>query len=115
MASPAFNANGGRNRALRARVIAEESRCGICNGPVDKSLTMLWGQHGPRCTDPACPGCIPHPMRPEVDHIVPRSKGGAVYDRSNCRLTHRTCNGLRGDGSRSQPAPPAPLPTIGGW
>jgi hypothetical protein len=40
-------------RTLRARLIAEEVVCGICKQWVDKSRTN------------------PHPLAPQVDHIVP--------------------------------------------
>lgn len=70
-----------RNR-LRARVLREETHCGICLHPVDVKL--------------------PHglPESPEVDEIIPVSKGGDPYDRKNCRLTHRLCNQKRGNGDR---------------
>lgn len=91
MTTPA-NANGHRRRELRARVLAEEGTCHVCGKPVDKSLTYSWGEHGPRCAGNGCPGCVPHPMRAEVDEVIPRSQGGSPLDRDNCRLAHRTCN-----------------------
>ena len=96
-------ANGAARRKVRAQVLAEETHCGICGQPVDKTLSMQWGQHSPRCTDQSCPGCVPHPMRPEVDEIVPVHRGGSPYERSNCRLSHRKCNVGR---NRTRPAPP---------
>ncbi len=99
-------ANGARRRGLRAQVLAEESACWICGGPVDKTLTVEWGKHGPKCKGDGCPGCVPHPMRAEVDEVVPVSKGGSPYDRSNCRLSHRQCNRQRGNGDRK----PDPMP-----
>lgn len=77
------NANGHRRRQVRARVLAEESDCGICHKPVDKTLKT------------------PHPGSPEVDEIIPVSLGGSPYDRDNCRLTHRLCNEQRGNGKRA--------------
>lgn len=85
MPSPNRNirtANGHRRRQLRAQVIAEEDHCGICGRPVDKELP-----HGT-------------PGSPEVDEILPVSRGGSPYDRSNCRLVHRLCNQKRGNGVR---------------
>lgn len=96
MATPAANANGHRRRQLRARVLAEESHCALCGAPVDKTLSMLPGQHGPRCKDNTCTGCIPHPHRAEVDEDLPRARGGSPYNRDNCRLMHRECNRLKG-------------------
>lgn len=71
--------NGSARRKLRARVLAEEDVCWICGQPVDKSL-------------PAG-----HPGAPEVDEVVPVSRGGSPLDRSNCRLAHRICNQRRGN------------------
>lgn len=84
--------NGYRRDQVRQRVLAEEDHCALCGELVDKTITMTWGKHGPRCKNPSCPGCSPHPDRPEVDEIVPVGQGGSPYDRSNCRLTHRRCN-----------------------
>ena len=61
-------------RKLRAQVMREEDVCYICGRPVDKSL----------------PGTAP--MGPQVDHIVARSEGGAVFERSNLHLVHSRCN-----------------------
>ena len=77
--------NGHRRRELRRRVIAEEDRCGICGLAVDKTL--------------------PHglPGSPEVDEIMPVSRGGDPLARTNVRLSHRClCNQRRGNGSREQ-------------
>lgn len=77
-------ANGHRRREVRARVLAEEHICALCGGPVDKSLTVT-------------PDGKPHPMRAEVDEIVPVSRGGSPYDRSNTQLAHRFCNAAKGN------------------
>lgn len=99
--------NGAARRRVRARVLREEHICHLCGMPVDKTLTKLWGSHGPRCADPGCPGCTPHPMAPEIDEIVPVSRGGSPYDRANCRLSHRRCNNAAGDKTWT------PAPTTG--
>lgn len=91
MPTPAANANGHRRRELRARVLASETRCALCGERVDKTLTTLPGQHGPRCKG-NCDGCKPHPRSPVVDEDIPRSRGGSPYDRRNCHLMHRECN-----------------------
>jgi 5-methylcytosine-specific restriction endonuclease McrA len=90
------NANGHRRRQVRARVLAEETHCALCDQAVDKTLTFLAGQHGPRCTNVECRGCVPHPLRAEVDEDVPRARGGSAIERSNTRLMHRQCNGWKG-------------------
>ena len=61
-------------RKLRAQVMREEDVCYICGRQVDKSL----------------PGTAP--MGPQVDHVVARSEGGAVFERSNLHLVHSRCN-----------------------
>lgn len=73
-----LNANGARRRAIRARVLAEETHCAICGQWVDKGLKT------------------PDPMSPEVDEDVPRVRGGSQYDRANTHLTHRRCNQAKG-------------------
>lgn len=78
-------ANGHRRRQVRAQVMRDEDHCGICGGPVDKDLP-------PRT-----------PWSPEVDEVIPVSKGGSPYQRDNCRLAHRICNQRRGNGSRQRP------------
>ena len=115
VATAPLNGNGHRRRTVRAQVLAEETHCALCGGEVDKTLSFQWGQHGPRCTDPSCPGCAPHPMRAEVDEIVPRAKGGSQYVRSNCQLTHRKCNSIKGDGTRRTPTKRVSLPTSRRW
>jgi 5-methylcytosine-specific restriction endonuclease McrA len=97
-------ANGSRRDKVRAQVIAEEHACWICSAEVDKSLTVQFGKHGPRCKGDGCPGCVPHEMRAEVDEVLPVSQGGSPYDRANCRLSHRRCNRGR---NRTKPVPAA--------
>lgn len=36
------------------------------------------------------------PNAVEVDHIVPRSRGGALYELENLQLTHSKCNRKKG-------------------
>lgn len=67
--------NGHRWRQLEARVLAEETHCGLCDKPVDKTLD--------RTRDP---------MSAAVDHMVPIHRGGPEYDRTNLVLMHRGCN-----------------------
>lgn len=54
--------------------------CGLCAGSVDRDLI----------------GTRSH-WRPSLDHVVPRSAGGAD-DPSNLRLAHWWCNSVRGAG-----------------
>lgn len=71
MASNPRVKNGHRRRELRARVLTEETHCGICGGLVDKTLHHL------------------DPLAPEVDEIIPVSLGGDPLARGNTRLAHR--------------------------
>lgn len=77
------NANGHRRRQLRARVLREETLCGLCGEFVDKTIPT------------------PDPMSPEVDEIIRIRDGGDPLDRANCRLTHRHCNRYRDVGSKT--------------
>lgn len=97
-----LNSNGHRRRQLRKRVLAEETHCALCGNPVDKTLTGTPGAHYKNCTTRDCGGCIPHPMRAEVDEIVPRAKGGSPYERSNTTLMHRKCNQFKSAKSLEQ-------------
>jgi 5-methylcytosine-specific restriction endonuclease McrA len=102
MAAPAHNANGHRRRGLVKRVKAEESDCALCDQPVDKTLLFITGEHGKRCPSGDCTGCMPDPMRGEVDEDIPRARGGSPYERSNCHLMHRKCNQYKGDMTLSE-------------
>ena len=98
MAHNPCRTNSTKRNALRKRVLREEDTCGICQGPVDVTLP-----HG-------------MPESPEVDEIIPVSKGGDPYDRKNCRLTHRLCNQKRGNGDRKAvEGPMVPLKTSRQW
>ena len=66
-------------RSLRARVIATYDTCAICGREVDKTLPPN------------------DPMAPEVDEIIPVSRGGSPYDWDNLQLTHRICNQRKGN------------------
>lgn len=37
-----------------------------------------------------------HPLAVEVDHIVPRARGGSLYALDNLQLTHSRCNRKKG-------------------
>lgn len=82
MATNPRRTNGNLRNKVRARVLREEDNCWLCGKSVDKKL-----HHH----DPAAP---------EIDEVIPVSKGGSPYDRKNCRLAHRLCNQKRGNGDR---------------
>ncbi len=71
--------NPGLRNTLRARVIAAYDTCAICGREVDKTLHHL------------------DPLAPEVDEIVPVSRGGSPYDWDNLQLVHRICNQRKGN------------------
>lgn len=78
------NTNGHRRRQARAKVLARDHACGICGAPIDKTIKL---DHNGK----------PHPLSPEVDEIIPISKGGSPYDVNNLQLAHRICNQRKGN------------------
>jgi hypothetical protein len=66
--------NGHRRRELRARVLATEDMCALCDQPVDKGIPQ------------------PDPRAPVLDEDIPVSRGGSPYQRANVHLMHRSCN-----------------------
>ncbi len=64
----------------RAFITTAPPFCALCGQWVDKTL----------------PGT--HRDGPTVDHITPRSRGGATIDRANCQLAHQRCNAAKRDG-----------------
>lgn len=66
-------------QAVRKRAIAsKEPICAICHKLIDLEAPAF------------------SPMAVEVDHIVPRIRGGALYDLDNLQLTHSQCNRKKG-------------------
>jgi len=70
--------NGNAERKLKARLRAERRPCHLCGQPIDYRL-------------PAG-----DPWSFELDHVVPRARGGALYDYGNCDAAHRICNERKG-------------------
>jgi 5-methylcytosine-specific restriction endonuclease McrA len=98
MATNTRYANGHRRRRLRARVLAHYTHCALCGSPVDKTLPA---------TDPGAP---------EVDEIIPVSRGGDPLAWSNVQLTHRACNQAKGNRLGHTPRPaPTPPATSRNW
>ena len=52
--------------------------CALCHKPIDLEAPKF------------------SPLSVEVDHIVPRSRGGALYELDNLQLTHTQCNRKKG-------------------
>lgn len=87
-------------RAIRAKVLAGSDHCAICGKPVDKSLPAH------------------HPLAPEVDEIIPVSRGGSPYDIDNVQLVHAKCNqrkGNRMDGDTDLQKVDNPIPQSRAW
>lgn len=74
-----FNRNDPRWHHARAIVLARDTHCHLCGEPVDKTLS----------------GRLPD--GPNADHVVPKSRGGALYDPANLRLAHKRCNQSKWD------------------
>ena len=63
----------------RKRAIASlDPVCAICHRPIDLDAPAF------------------SPLAVEVDHIVPRSRGGQLYALDNLQLTHSQCNRKKG-------------------
>ena len=82
-------ANGTRRNSIRGWLRAQHRPCWICRafgrpGAIDYSL-------------PAG-----HPLSFEVDELVPVSRGGSPFSRSNVDAAHRCCNQWRGNKSVEQ-------------
>ena len=78
--------NGHRYRTTTARLRAEGRGCWICRA---------FGR--PDAIDYTLPPLDPGAF--EVDHLVPTSRGGSLYDPANLDATHRACNEWRGNRS----------------
>jgi 5-methylcytosine-specific restriction endonuclease McrA len=71
--------NGTEWAAARQRAIASKDPvCAICHKEIDFEAPAF------------------SPLSVEVDHIIPRSRGGAMYDVENLQLTHSRCNRKKG-------------------
>jgi len=64
--------------ARKRAIASKDSICAICHHPIDLEAPAF------------------SPLAVEVDHIVPRSRGGALYDIENLQLTHSRCNRKKG-------------------
>lgn len=71
-----------RWRKLAQQVLREETVCWMCGQPIDFNAPP-WTRYAP-----------------SVDHIVPRSLGGNVWDRRNLRAAHFGHNSARGNGTK---------------
>lgn len=88
-------------REARRRAIASKDPiCAICGKWIDVEAPAF------------------HPLAVEVDHIVPRARGGALYDLDNLQLTHSRCNRKKGARMDSDYMPKTvvnPVPISNAW
>ena len=82
----ARKANGHRQRQSWSWLRSQGRGCWICRA---------FGR--PDAIDYGLPAT--DPMSFSVDHLVPVSKGGSLYDRDNLDAAHKTCNVWRGNKS----------------
>lgn len=72
--------------ATRKRALATlDPMCAICHKYIDVELPMK---------DPVTGGW--NGLAVEIDHIVPRARGGALYALDNLQLSHSVCNRKKG-------------------
>lgn len=80
-----FKLNRTEWAAARKRAIAMlDPMCAICHKYIDVELPMNDAQ-GNR-----------NPLAVEVDHIIPRARGGPLYAVENLQLSHMICNRRKG-------------------
>lgn len=93
--------NGTEWAAARQRAIASKDPvCAICHTFIDIEAPAF------------------SPLAVEVDHIVPRARGGALYELENLQLTHSKCNRKKGMKMASDydgPAVENPVPLSNAW
>lgn len=78
--------NGTEWAQARKRAIASlDHICAICHKFIDVTIPMK---------DPVTGAW--NGLAVEVDHIIPRSRGGAVYALENLQLSHNVCNRKKG-------------------
>lgn len=64
--------------ARKRAIASKDPVCAICHTPIDLEAPPFSA------------------LAVEVDHIVPRARGGAMYDIDNLQLTHSRCNRQKG-------------------
>lgn len=70
--------------AVKRAKASKDPICAACHNFVDVTLPMN------------LPDGTRNPLAVEVDHIVPSSRGGALYDLENLQLMHMRCNRKKG-------------------
>lgn len=84
--SRSIKINGTEWAATRKRAIAAlDPVCAICHKHINVQLPMKDPETG-----------VWNGLAVEVDHIVPRARGGALYELDNLQLSHSACNRKKG-------------------
>lgn len=86
--------------ARKRAITSKEPYCAICHNYIDLEAPAF------------------SPLAVEVDHIVPRSRGGSLYDLENLQLTHSKCNRKKGSKMASDYAglkAENPVPLSNNW
>lgn len=86
--------SGHKRRQVIARMRSLKLPCAICGKPIDYELTTY--------IDPKDGREKPHPMRFELDEIVPIALGGSPYEWENLQPAHRICNQRKGKKTMAQ-------------
>ena len=89
--------NGAARRNIRRWLLQTQDRCAICGKPIDKTIKT------------------PHPDSPEVDEIIPVSKGGSPIKRDNVQLVHRRCNQKKSNKTAIVRSYDMPIPKSREW
>lgn len=77
--APQIKLNRTEWAAARKRAIATlDPICAICHRAIDLEAPPF------------------SPLAVEVDHIIPRARGGPLYELSNLQLSHSQCNRKKG-------------------
>jgi 5-methylcytosine-specific restriction endonuclease McrA len=100
--------NGTEWALARQRAIASKDPvCAICHKYIDVELPMKDPETGTW-----------NALAVEVDHIVPRARGGALYEVDNLQLSHSACNrkkGARMDSDYDANTVANPVPLSNAW
>lgn len=70
--------------ARRRAIASKDPECALCHQFVDVTLPIK-DENGKW-----------NPFACEVDHIIPTSRGGSLYELDNLQLTHNRCNRKKG-------------------
>mgnify|MGYP001613332884 CR=1 FL=1 len=71
--------------ARKRAIASKDPMCAICHKYIDVQMPMKDPATGRR-----------NGLAVEVDHIVPRSRGGSLYELDNLQLSHSSCNRKKG-------------------